>query len=68
MPQNPDDSTVVEMVGLTEAEAAAVAEDLGLTVRVVERDGESFPATMDYNPERVNLSIEDGLVTKATLG
>jgi hypothetical protein len=44
-------------VGKTFAEFSADAEALGLTARIVEQDGISLPVTMDYNPNRVNVSV-----------
>jgi len=32
------------------------------------RDGESLPATMDYRTDRVNLTVEAGVVTAVTVG
>lgn len=56
------------LVGLTEDEALKLAESNGWFVRVVERDGESFPATADYQEFRVNLTVENGVVTQVTIG
>lgn len=56
------------LIGETEADATAAVEAAGFTARVVERDGESFPITMDYRVDRVNLTVQDGLVTVATIG
>ena len=55
-------------VGLTEQEASAKAKDAGFTSRVIMRDGQSVPATMDYNPDRLNFVIESGKVTLVTTG
>lgn len=52
-------------VGLSEAAAAEKAEADDVPHRVVARDGEQLPVTMDYNPERVNFTIVDGTVTDA---
>jgi len=57
-----------DVVGLTEAEATAVAEQLGYTVRVVARDGEAYMVTRDLRWDRVNLVIEAGVVTDAYMG
>lgn len=57
-----------ELVGLSEADATALLDSNGITWRTVERDGEKFPATMDYNPARVNLTVEGGTVTAAKTG
>jgi hypothetical protein len=52
-------------VGLTEDEAMDEAVARGWTVRVLARDGEGDARTDDYQPERVNLVLEDGRVTAA---
>jgi hypothetical protein len=36
--------------------------------RVVNIDGVPFMLTNDYNPARLNLSVENGLVTEVILG
>lgn len=54
--------------GVDEATAAAQIEAAGYTYRVVMIDGESFPMTMDYRLDRINLSLENGIVVDATWG
>lgn len=56
------------LIGLSEADAVAEAEAQGWDVRVVARDGEEFPITMDYSTGRVNLTVEDDVVTKVYVG
>lgn len=56
------------VLGMTEAEATTYAEGQGWTVRIAARDGEQFPLTMDYMPKRVNLSIDQGLVSYVFIG
>lgn len=68
MPGEPDASVPAQFVGLGEKEAVVLAEEQGLVVRVVERDGEQFPVTMDYRLDRVNFVVADGLVTAAAMG
>lgn len=51
-------------MGLTEVEAMEKAQDEDITVRVLERDGQPLPMTMDLIQGRVNLSIKDGVVYK----
>ncbi len=62
------EALAAEVVGLGEDDAVAAIEAAGLVARVIERDGESLPATMDYREDRVNLSVTDGTVTAATVG
>jgi hypothetical protein len=52
------------LVGLTEDEAAEAAEALGWEVRVMRRDGEDLPITMDLRQNRVNVEVTDGEVTE----
>lgn len=52
-------------IGLTESQAIDRAESGGLPHRVVERDGEQFPITLDLNPDRINFTINSDEVTKA---
>ena len=58
----------VKLVGLTEDEAAKVAESNGWVLRVSSRDGEDLQLTMDFVPNRVNLAIVDGKVTGVSVG
>jgi hypothetical protein len=55
-------------VGRTEKDANATAEKARLTVRVVERDGRSLPASANYVSTRVDLSISKGIVKTAWAG
>lgn len=56
------------LLGMTEAEATTYAGGQGWTVRIASRDGEQFPLTMDYIPSRVNLSVDQGLVSYVFIG
>lgn len=68
-PAGPIDPAFVDsLVGIPEAEAIAAIEQAGWQARVVERDGEAFPVTMDYREDRINLVVTGGLVTSATVG
>jgi hypothetical protein len=68
-----EDDPVVEAgtedyVGLTVEEAGAKADDAGVVWRVVSEDGEDLAVTMDFQPERLNFTVVDGVVTGVTLG
>lgn len=60
-PVDIDEATKV-LVGVSESDAVAAGADLGWTVRVVTRDGETLAATDDYRTDRVNVSVTDGKV------
>lgn len=54
-------------VGMSEDEALLIADENNVPARVVERDGESLPATMDFMPGRNNLYVRDNVVYKVTI-
>lgn len=56
-----NDSQTVQTnyIGLTEQEALTKAKDANKPARVVERDGESLPVTMDYSPGRLNFHVKN---------
>lgn len=52
--------------GLKEEEAISMAEDDGLTARVVEADdGRSITINSNVQPKRINFTIANDMVTKA---
>jgi hypothetical protein len=54
-----------EYIGLDEDEAVDLAEEQGLELREVGRDGECFPITMDLRDNRINVEYVDGVVVGA---
>ena len=60
-----------EVIGMTEEEAIQTIEGVSseeVIYRVTRRDDESYPMTMDYRINRINLEIDNGLVTKTSIG
>lgn len=68
LPAQFTEETVVLLEGKKEDDVVQVLESNNVTYRVVAKDGQMFPTTMDYQENRVNLVIDGGVVTKATLG
>ena len=56
------------VIGLTEADATTAAASAGRECRVMSRDGQTMTVTLDYRPDRVNLVVEGGVVTDASVG
>ena len=56
------------LVGMTEDAALRTLYDADISYRVVHRDSIVSTVTSDMIPERVNLSIDNGKVTKAEYG
>jgi len=68
LPGGPQDDDA-GVVGLSEAEAVARAQSLGLTTRVAGRGGDCAALTMDFLPDRVNLDLDaDGVVRGTSRG
>lgn len=57
-----------DYLGKTKAQADAVAASNNLVTRVVRIDNQYFPGTTDARFDRVNLEIDNGVVTKAYIG
>lgn len=54
------------LVGQTETDALELCRKYGWLLRVKRRDGECFFGTADYMLNRINCSVDDGIVTKVT--
>lgn len=54
-------------IGMSEADALAKAKQDNTPARVVERDGEGLPVTMDFAFGRHNLYVRDGSVYKVEI-
>lgn len=70
-PSETTKAVAAEVIGMTEAEAISTIEGVSserLSYRITRRDGESYPMTMDYRLDRINLEIDVGVVTKASIG
>lgn len=67
-PGDPADSPIADYIGLTEIEAAALADSRGVDFRVASIDGEPQMLTMDFIEDRVNVDLVDGVVVSGLLG
>jgi heat shock protein HslJ len=56
------------VVGMSTEEAKAAAVAAGLQFRVISEDGKAKAATSDLRDDRINVEVEQGAVTKATVG
>lgn len=55
-------------VGHAEAEVTQAVVEGGGETRVARRDGQPVACSRDYVPNRANLEIQDGVVTKIYFG
>jgi|SRR5215471_1747328 len=55
-------------IGLSVDAATAKAKADGRASRVIMKDGVPQPATLDYNPDRLNFTVAANKVTKVTTG
>jgi hypothetical protein len=56
------------LVGQKLEDVQSALEAAEIRFRVTEKDGESFPMTMDYLPERLNFKIKDGVIIEVSKG
>lgn len=59
---------VSNLIALPLDEARREANNRGFAVRVICRDGDAIAVDADEDPQRVNLVLEDGVVTAAVIG
>ncbi len=50
------------LIGMPVNQADAILIASGKSLRVIGEDGEDFAFTLDFNPDRLNVKIEDGRV------
>lgn len=62
------DILVGSLVGKTKKEALKLCKANGYFPRITKEDETNFMGTMDLRFDRINLSIEKGLVTQASIG
>ena len=67
-PSSSNPASAQSYVGLTKQRAIARADAAGQPWRIGREDDEQFMLTQDFVPDRVTFEIDDGKVTKATLG
>ena len=56
------------LLGMSENEAEMCSNLLGWSYRVGERDGESFPGTLDFRVDRVTVISKNGIITQVLVG
>lgn len=56
--------SIPDLKGQTKTEAMKILESLGISFRVTKEDGRVGVCTRDYDPSRMNLEIEDGIVVE----
>ena len=54
------------LVGKGIERAIMTAQTNGKTVRVVKQDGRNLIYTTDFNPDRINVAVEEGKVVAIT--
>ena len=56
------------LIGMNITEAEQRAHTAGFTLRIVERDGESYAITYDYRNDRVNVKVTKDIITEYFVG
>jgi hypothetical protein len=53
-----------EVLGREVPDAEALARRAGCSVQVVKRDSENLPGIVNLDPSRIDVVVEDGIVTR----
>lgn len=62
------DEVTETLVGMTVEDAEALAEENDWIIRQLKIDGEDQMATMDLRDNRINVAVEDGVITEVLGG
>lgn len=56
-------------IGRTEADAVAIARNQGFELmRILRRDGTRFPVTNNFRADRLNVEVDNGVISAAAIG
>ena len=56
------------LVGMNINDAQALTSGTGFSLRIVQQDGEYFMVTMDYRTNRIDLVINNDIITEVSVG
>lgn len=62
------ENLATKLVGATKEEAVQTLEGMGVMWRIIRENDEYFMLTHDLRNDRVNLTIDDGIVVDAVVG
>ena len=62
------DEVTEQLVGMTIEDAETLAEENDWVIRQLRVDGQDRPATMDLQFNRINVAVEDGVITEVING
>jgi hypothetical protein len=62
------DDELTGYIGKSEKEARKIASNNSQTIRLTRVDEERYMVTMDFRMDRVNIELDNGIVTSANLG
>lgn len=65
---NGDQLLLNSIVGKSLTEAKELAGFNGFAIRIVREDGERYMVTMEHRMDRINVEIDNGIVTKTNIG
>lgn len=62
------EALLIMLIGFESELVLEKCEKMGLDARVSKEDGKYMMLTADFNPKRLNLEVENGIVVKVTTG
>lgn len=58
---------LAKFIGMSKTEAISQLRKLGYSPRVIKDNGKIFDPPLEYIPKLVNLTVRDGIITRAEL-
>jgi hypothetical protein len=65
---NGNDLLLESLIGKTLNEAKELASFNGFSIRISREDNNNFPLTMNMRFDRIDIELDNGLVTKSKIG
>jgi hypothetical protein len=62
------EAVAARLIGLDEDEARRTAEGAARLWRVVRRDDDRFPVSLEYRSARINVEVENGKIVSTSVG
>lgn len=59
---------ITRVVGMSAKKATDLAESLGKIVRITREDNSYHIGTPEFNPNRLNIEVEKGIVVRSAIG
>jgi len=66
--KNESNKLLKSLIGLTKEKGTKLCLNNGYKIRVVREDSNNYAITLDLDFDRINLELDNGIITKCDIG